>query len=377
MKLGFLLLDYFPFGGLQRDCLGIAKLCASRGHEVTILTRIWTGERPAGLNVELLGRHGWTNAARGRAFLRQLEEVLPARAFDGVIGFNRLPGLDVYYGADPCFAAKVQQAKSWWHRHLPRVRHYLAQERALFAPGARTELLLLTERDRTQYRECYGTEPERLHLLPPNATRRSFTTTEQAATRKRLRAEHGWAADAPLLLFVGSDFQRKGLDRALTAFATVAAPEAQLVVIGNREPGKFARLARQLGVAARVHFLGGRHDVPDWMLAADVLIHPARVETAGLVLLEAITSGLPVLVSAACGYAPFVAKAGGTMLPEPFDQSLCHRALAQLLEPATNRTARARALDFAAREDLYSCHERVADVLETTVRRKLAGKTAG
>src|SRR5207253_1422682 len=44
MKLGFLLFDYFPFGGLQRDCLKIARLCATRGHDVTIFTRTWQGE---------------------------------------------------------------------------------------------------------------------------------------------------------------------------------------------------------------------------------------------------------------------------------------------------------------------------------------------
>ena len=46
MKLGFLLFDYFPYGGLQRDCLKVAGVCAGRGHEVTIFTRTWQGEKP-------------------------------------------------------------------------------------------------------------------------------------------------------------------------------------------------------------------------------------------------------------------------------------------------------------------------------------------
>jgi UDP-glucose:(heptosyl)LPS alpha-1,3-glucosyltransferase len=57
MKLGFLLFDYFPFGGLERDCLHIATNCVARGHSITIFARSWEGERPANITVELFGRH--------------------------------------------------------------------------------------------------------------------------------------------------------------------------------------------------------------------------------------------------------------------------------------------------------------------------------
>src|SRR3954469_9407043 len=106
-RLAFLLFDYFPFGGLQRDCVAIAKLCADRGHDVTILTRTWRGENVPGLKVKLFGRKGLTNEARNRHWLRQLQAELPEQKFDCVVGFNKLPGLDVYYGADPCYMAKA------------------------------------------------------------------------------------------------------------------------------------------------------------------------------------------------------------------------------------------------------------------------------
>ncbi len=290
-----------------------------------------------------------------------------------MIGFNKLPGLDLYYGADPCYVAKARNLKSWWYRLLPRYRHFAALERAVFARGQRTELLVLTERDVPQYREIYGTEQERFHVLPPNATRRSFTDAQRIETRRRLRVENGWTEDTEVMLFVGSDFRRKGLERALRAFAALppagAAPR-QMVVIGACSPGRFGVQARTLGVADRVHFLGGRHDVPDWMLAADAMIHPAHVETAGIVLLEALTFGLPLIATEVCGYAPYVKAAGGVVLPEPFDQNACNAALAALLQPGDNRRARVRALEFAATEDLYSCHDRVVALIEQVVAGK-------
>ena len=59
MKLGFVLYDYFPFGGLQRDCLRVAQLCTTRGHAVTIIARTWQGDPPEKIQVHLLGRKGF------------------------------------------------------------------------------------------------------------------------------------------------------------------------------------------------------------------------------------------------------------------------------------------------------------------------------
>lgn len=378
MKLGFLLFDYFPFGGLQRDCLKVATVCARRGHQVTFLTRTWQGDRPEGIQIELFGRTGMSNVARNRAWLKQLASDLPRRGLDGLIGFNKLPGLDVYYGSDPCYVAKTERLKPKWYRWLPRFQHFSELERAVFAAGKPAQILLLTPHEIPLYQKIYGTEPARFHLLPPGITRREFSEEKRAAARARLRGEQGWAADERLLLLVGSGFRVKGLDRAIESLASLTEglrAKTRLVVIGQNRPDEFAALARKLGVGERVHFLGGRLDVPDWMLAADFYFHPARSESAGMVLLEAMTAGLPVLTTDTCGYAFHITKAGaGRVLSSPFDQEACIRELAEMLT-AENATAwQTNGLAYAAKEDLYSCHERAADIIEETIRKKLAGK---
>src|ERR1044071_1418646 len=104
MKIVFLLYDYFPFGGLERDCLHIAELCAAHGHQVSIWTRSWQGERPQNITVRIFGRQGLTNTGRNHHWLKQLAAALPHEKFDCVAGFNKLPGIDIYYAADLCFA---------------------------------------------------------------------------------------------------------------------------------------------------------------------------------------------------------------------------------------------------------------------------------
>jgi UDP-glucose:(heptosyl)LPS alpha-1,3-glucosyltransferase len=374
MKLGFLLFEYFPFGGLQRDCLKIAELCAVRGHAVTIFTRTWEGERPAVVRLELLGRRGWSNVGRNRAFLKQVARTLPQHSLDGVIGFNKMPGLDVYYGADPCYAAKVERLKPFWHRWLPRYRHFRAAEESVFARGQHTQVLVLTEAEIPHYEEYYGTERERFHVLPPGIERRIFRPEEKQTARKRLRLVHGWKEER-LLLFVGSGFRVKGLDRAIRSLAALddlARTHTRLVVIGQNRPGEFARLARQLGVGDRVHFLGGRHDVFDWMLAADMLVHPARSEAAGMILLEALTAGLPVLTTDVCGYAFHIERAGaGRVLPSPFSQKECDAAVRDMPGSLERPKWSANGVAYARREDLYSCHVRAVELIEGTVQRKL------
>ena len=65
-----------------------------------------------------------------------------------------------------------------------------------------------------------------------------------------------------------------------------------------------------------MQFLGGRSDVPRFLLGADLLIHPAYHENTGTALLEALVAGLPVLVTDVCGYAHYIAEAdAGRVLP--------------------------------------------------------------
>ena len=192
MRIGFILYDYFPFGGLQRDCLGTAEVCAARGHEAVIFTRSWRGAPPRRANVQILGRWGLTNEGCNRRFLDQLERKLPSHRLDGLVGFNRMPGLDLYFAGDPCYEAKIAHLQSRvWRRCMPRYQHFKRLETAIFAEGQKTQILLLTEHEIPLYQRYYGTEPERFHLLPPGIQRRDISPEDQRAVCKRVRSEHG------------------------------------------------------------------------------------------------------------------------------------------------------------------------------------------
>lgn len=373
MRLAFCLFKYFPFGGLQRDFLRIARTCLERGHKVDVYAMAWEGALPEGLKLHLVEVSGLTNHGRARAFARKLTKRLAVEHYAAVVGFNKLPGLDVYFAADPCLAARAGQHTPLY-RLSGRYRTYAALEKAVFDVLSRTEILLISEVEKPHFIHHYGTAEARFHFLPPGISRDRMAPPDAVERRRRFRQDQGFAADERLLLMVGSGYQTKGLDRSIRALA--ALPEAlrdstRLLVVGKGKGAPFLRLARQLGVAERVHLYGGRDDVPDFLLGADLLMQPSYYENTGTAIVEALASGLPILATANCGYAHYVEDAdAGELVPMPFAQSVMNARLRDMLTSGDLPRWRENALDFAARTDLYSLPERAAEIIEAVAARR-------
>lgn len=373
MKFAFALFHYFPYGGLERDMLTIARTCAQRGHDVTIYTWAWQGEKPAAMRVIELPVHARTNHARAREFAKHLHSALRDEHFNAVIGFNKMSGLDVYYAADVCFAAKAFAERNFFYRLTPRCRTYLALEKAVFGSDVDTEVLMISNAQIAVYQHYYQTPSARLHLLPPGIRRDCVMPSDYLAQRQQLRAQQQLDENDLLILFVGSDYRRKGLDRALRGIGALNPTLRQRVrlwVIGQDKPAVFINLARTLGLENAVTFLGPRDDVPQLMWSADLLLHPAYSEAAGLVLLEAMAAGLPVIASAVCGHAHYIGEhALGRELNDPITPSSVAAAIASVF--TENRaTWRERSHLMIERADIFSLPERAASLIETVAARK-------
>jgi len=368
MQLAFCLYKYFPFGGLQRDFMRIALACQARGHAVRVYTLSWQGEIPAGFEVVIVPVKALTNARRYEKFTAWVARDLAARPALRVVGFNKMPGLDVYFAADPCYEEKAQTLRNPFYRLSGRYRHFAAYERAVFAPDSRTAILMISQVQQPFFEKHYATPQSRFHLLPPGIALDRRAPPDAPAIRAAFRAEFGLGDDDLLLLQVGSGFKTKGLDRSLQALAHL--PEevrarTRLIAIGQDEPSQFKRMAASLGLAGQVDILSGRDDIPRFLLGADLLVHPAYNENTGTVLLEALVAGLPVLCSAVCGYAHYIDEAeGGRVIPEPFAQATMDGFLQEMLVDREQRAAWQRnALAWAESADIYSNAERAADII--------------
>ncbi len=243
----------------------------------------------------------------------------------------------------------------------------------MFGPASGTHILAISAAEARRYQAAWGTPDARFHYLPPGITEDRRAGPDAADLRASLRAEFGIADDEFLLLAIGSGFRMKGLDRSLRALAALPADvraRTRLIAIGRDKPGEFQRLARRLGVAERLRILPGRDDVPRFLQGADLLLHPARYENTGAVLIEAVVAGLPVLVTDVCGYAEHVAASGcGRLLGDPFSQAECNAALAGALTGSERPAWRAAGIAYGQTHDLWHLHARAADAIEAVVAR--------
>ena len=116
MIVAFCLYKYFPFGGLQRDFMRIAQTVAARGHHVRVYTQSWEGECPDVFELVLVPVKSRTNHGRNAEYYSWVQAHLLQHPVDRVVGFNKMPGLDLYYAADVCYAEKVAQEKGFLYR---------------------------------------------------------------------------------------------------------------------------------------------------------------------------------------------------------------------------------------------------------------------
>ena len=368
--IAFCLFKYFPYGGLQRDFLKIALRLQALGYGIRVYVQSWRGALPPAFARIVVPVSALTNHGRCWQYQCWVQRHLAEHPVAAVVGFNKMPGLDLYYAADCCYQHKVKTQRRWYYRLLPRYRLFTRLEQAVFAPTAGTEILLLSAAEAPLFERYYHTPAHRFHLLPPGIARNNMTRAERQAVRAEFRQEYGLAATDRLLLLVGSGFITKGLDRilrALHALPPALAASTRLFVVGQDSQAAFMRLARRLGVTARVTFMGGRDDVPRFLLGADLLVHPAYAENSGTVLLEAVAAGLPVLTTEVCGYAGHVqAAAGGLIIPSPFRQETMNEHLVTMLDSAAQRAQwAANGLAYAATTDLYSMPEQAAGLIAT------------
>jgi UDP-glucose:(heptosyl)LPS alpha-1,3-glucosyltransferase len=189
--------------------------------------------------------------------------------------------------------ARLRRRLTPWLR--PQTGVVEAIERRLFRPPfpfclAETKTVV---KDLMEY---YGVPLDAIEVLSPAIDLEVFR--DGAKARVKARAEHDVPADRLVVLFVGDEFERKGLARAIEAIAQVRV-DVELWVAGRGERGAYLELASSLGCRPPIRFLGRvpHEELPALYAGSDVLLLPSRQDTWGQPVLEALACGRPALAS--------------------------------------------------------------------------------
>jgi len=368
MKFSFLIYHYFPFGGQQRDLHRIVDECIKRGHEVDVYTIRWQGPVPDNINLILVPVRATTRINLYKKFTSWVGHALEKSESGTVVGFNKMPSLDIYFAADPCFAEKAENQRGIYYKFTSRFRHFRRYENEVFGNRRKTQVLILSPQQRRAFESYYPGCGDRLHELPPGISLDRKIENRSIETRQNFRKEFGFKENDFLLLQIGSGFKVKGVDRTLRAIASLPKEikeRTRFILIGQDSSSKFLRLAGRLGLSDQCTILPGRDDIPNFLAGCDLLIHPAYKESAGYVLLEATIAGLPVLTTDTCGYAFHIEKAqSGLVCMSPFNQLDLNVNLTRMLNSLNEEKWSENGLAYGKKTDLYSMPQRAVDLLE-------------
>jgi glycosyltransferase involved in cell wall biosynthesis len=325
-ELIFVAMDVGGPGGMERHAEQLVERLLEAGRSVTVVARTCALAPREGLRFVRVPVPRRPASLAYPAFF-VLASLLVARRGTGLlhttgaIVANRADVCTVHY----CHRAAVKHVNgSRASRPGPLYRINAAAMVGLALAGevwcyrpARTRLLCAVSRGvADELHTGYPTMAHAIRTVPNGVDSGRFRPDPAAQTQ--VRAQLGLDEHASLALFVGGDWERKGLRHAVDALAL--APAWHLAVAGRGDPAPLTAAARGAGTESRLRFLGPVADMPRLYAAADAFVLPTSYEAFPLVALEAAASGLPLLVTRVNGVEElledrragwFITRAGG------------------------------------------------------------------
>jgi UDP-glucose:(heptosyl)LPS alpha-1,3-glucosyltransferase len=252
----------------------------------------------------------------------------------------------------------------------PRIALAQAIERLQYRPGHFKRVLAVTEGVKADLQKVHGIDPELIEVVAYPVETNRFAGAERGLLRRQLRL----GSDDKVALFVGHDYERKGLSEAIGGVAR-ADDNVILVVVGEADPTRYKSAAVELGIGDRVHFVGATGTPEAYLGDADVLLLPTREDVWGVTVVEAMAAGIPVIVSDVAGAAEVIRNAQAGLVIEGSSPEVGNALRIVLSDRDRARAMGDRGRTAAARFDVVRIADEVAAAYEHIVRqyRDLSG----
>jgi len=338
-------------GGTERDLFTTAEGLRDLGHEVHLFCGEYRVAGPLGVTPHRIPAIPLGRTAQWLSVALWSPKIIEQAGCDLVLSFYRTPDCDVLrcgggthrgflsrLGEERGALGRLWQTTSAYHQTL------LALEKRQFHSKRLKKIVAVSAEVKRDIMFNYGVASERIAVLYNGVDDRRFHPEQRARSGQSVRARWNIPWDAPLVLFVGSGFRRKGLDRLLSIWNSPELGNTYLLVVGSD-----ARLGRYRAWAdsirpRRIVFAGRQDEIENYYGAADVLALPSLQEAFGNVVLEALASGLPVLVSRAVGAAEILrGRLAIGIVDQPGNATELSAKLLSLLDKAREESLRQEA----------------------------------
>lgn len=262
-----------------------------------------------------------------------------------------------------------------WPLLLHRILYYkliMALERRIYA-DRRIALSAVSKAVARQLARYFGRED--VEVIRNAVDARQFNAADRLARRESMRARFGVKPCEFVLLLIGNDWKKKGLDTLLEALAVCSDLPARLLVVGQDSREPYETQVDKLKLQDKVNFLAPSQDVMQFYAAADAYVGPSLEDAYGLPTLESMACGLPVIASSAAGVSEIIADGeNGLLLRDPRDAMALSSLIRKIHESPEWAAALGYAAERKAASESWEAHaERTYKHFERVLARKKSG----
>jgi UDP-glucose:(heptosyl)LPS alpha-1,3-glucosyltransferase len=312
MRIALVHMRHATTGGTERYLNDLAVYLAEQGHDVTIVCRRHEAARHAAVRFTVLRPFSLGRAHRMIAFAQAVSTHVKQVSYDVVFALGKTWSHDVIRLGGGCHqtyleqtapatvGAAVRRYSTAWLRN----RCALALEGRALASGACGHVITNSTMVKNDVVTRYQLPDDKVTVIPNGVDLNRFHPRHRLAAGAALRQQCGWTADHLVLVFLGTGYGRKGLDRLLDVLPALVEqrPRVRLVVVGHdAHLGRWRERVRRLRLEPHVRLLGGRRDPEACYGAGDLYVLPTRYDPFANATLEALACGLPVITTSANG----------------------------------------------------------------------------
>ena len=321
MKIAIIRKRYSFHGGAEGFSQSLITELANAGHEVHIYAIKWdSASLHKNIHFHKVPAISFNSVLRDLSFAISAYRTLRHEKFDIIQSHDKTLYQDIYRAGDGCH---IEWLKQRWRRTgligrlsiILNPYHWLILSiEGMILRGHRyKKIIAISELIKKNIINHYHVSERDIEVIYNGVDLDRFNPRNKDLYGREIRARYSIADDTFVALFVGSGFERKGVEYLLRAVETVSKPLTVLIIGKGSERGFRNLIKRQ-----RVIFCGPREEIHRFYAASDIFVFPTIYEPFGNVHLEALASGIPVITTALSGASEII-KDGvqGFVIDEP------------------------------------------------------------
>ncbi|QDD10917.1 glycosyltransferase family 4 protein [Candidatus Methylopumilus planktonicus] len=310
MKIAIIRRKFTAFGGAENFILRASSGLSQLGINFFIISELWKRNDNTSKNIHWIEAksHGLFRFSKSLSFQKSVMKIIALNNFDLIQSHERLVGVDIYRLGDGIHAAWIDRMKknspwykkAWlnidpYHQKIIRIEKEMSKDKNLFYV-ANSDLV------KNELYKYYKVPESRIKVIENGIDVKSFYPVS-ASKKKSSKKQLALNPKLPVVLFVGSGFERKGAFEIVEAIKLL--PKFQAIIVGqDKKINKLRDLARGHNILVT----GPQDNIQKYLDAADIFCLPSLYDSFPNAALEALCCGLPIVITKDVGLAPHIRR---------------------------------------------------------------------